>query len=158
MSKHFVLIGLPGSGKSTIGMKLAKKQGRAFVDLDCHIEAKMKMSIKAIFEQYGEATFRQIEWEAFQDVLTKPPSYIAVGGGLVYHAVKNGYSKPPETYIIYLNPPLKRLSSQLSRPNELAKRPLLTLGNQTLMARLMELKAERAASYIAWTDEEWLNY
>lgn len=158
MNKHIVFIGLPGSGKSTVGMKLAKKQGMAFVDLDGYIEANMKMSIKAIFEQYGEATFRQIEWEAFQEVLTKPPSYIAVGGGLVYHAVNNGYSKPPETYVIYLNPPLNRLISQLSGPNERSKRPLLTLGDQSLMARLKELKEERAASYIAWTDEEWLNY
>lgn len=158
MSKHIVLIGLPGSGKSTMGKKMADKHQMPFVDLDSYIEQKLQMTIKTIFDQYGEAHFRHVEWAAFNELLNNPSSYIAVGGGLVSHAVTQGYEKPTEAYCIFLNPPISRLYEHLNKPEELAKRPLLTLNDAPLMARLEALKAEREAAYMAWTDEQWLNY
>lgn len=81
MSKIF-LIGMPGSGKSTLGKKLASQLNFSFLDFDAELERSEGATIKAIFELKGEAYFRQIEAQ----VLSKVSEYekdlvIATGGG-----------------------------------------------------------------------------
>lgn len=158
MTKHFLLIGLPGSGKSTIGKKLAEKYQVSFIDLDAWIEESQKMCIRDIFEQFGEAYFRQVEWAALKEVLTYEPCYIALGGGFVMNAVSKGLKKPENVHCIYLNPPLDRLLNHLSGQDEINKRPLLANDNMPLEEKLIKLKGLREPSYRAWADEEWLNY
>jgi len=76
------LIGMPGSGKTTIANQLAKKIGYTYVDLDGMIEKDAHMFIEEIFERYGEKKFRQLE----TDAIMKLPAgnlVVACGGGIV---------------------------------------------------------------------------
>lgn len=81
--KNIVLIGFMGTGKTTIGRLLASRLGRPFVDCDKKVEFENGMTIREIFEHYGEAYFRQKE----KDMITKLSRYnnavIATGGGVV---------------------------------------------------------------------------
>lgn len=75
------LIGMPASGKSFIGKKLADSLEWAFIDLDLEIEKQEKKTIPMIFEDYGEDYFRKSEQKALQQVLKKQHLILATGGG-----------------------------------------------------------------------------
>ena len=84
MAKHLALVGLPGSGKSTIGRQVARQGGWVFVDADHAIEERLGCSIKDYFAQHGEAAFREIEAQVLRTLLQAPqPTVIATGGGAV---------------------------------------------------------------------------
>lgn len=79
---HIVLVGLPGSGKSTLGRTVAKALGCLFIDLDTAIEEKEQMWVPDIFNQKGEAYFREIESKTLRELLNLPgPLVLATGGG-----------------------------------------------------------------------------
>ena len=78
-----VLIGMPGSGKSTIGKALANKLGYKFIDTDSLIEKKEGMTIKEIFEKKGEPYFRKKEEEVSRKIVDSKKLVIATGGGMV---------------------------------------------------------------------------
>jgi shikimate kinase len=76
------LVGMPGSGKSSIGRRLAPRLGVAFVDADSKIEeAAGGMTIAEIFAKHGEAEFRALEARVIARLLDEGPSVIATGGG-----------------------------------------------------------------------------
>ena len=77
------LIGMPGSGKSTVAQALAERLGKPFVDLDAEIERRAGMSIPDIFAQQGEPAFRRREAAALADISKEPGQVIACGGGVV---------------------------------------------------------------------------
>lgn len=110
------LIGMPGSGKSTIARKLATKLDYQAIDLDAMIEKDAKMFIEDIFDKYGEKKFRELETEA----LTKLPKeriVVACGGGIV--TVKSN-KELMEGIKFYLDTDLdvikKRLETDYQRP------------------------------------------
>ena len=76
------LIGMPGSGKSTVGRLLSKALNYAFVDLDGMIEKDALMFIETIFETFGEKKFRQLETEALKNIHDEDV-IISCGGGIV---------------------------------------------------------------------------
>jgi XRE family aerobic/anaerobic benzoate catabolism transcriptional regulator len=81
------LLGLRGSGKTTIGKKLARRLRVPFVELDQHIETRAGLGLDEIFSLHGEQYYRRLEHDALTDLLSKPaPMVIAVGGGLVTSA------------------------------------------------------------------------
>ncbi|MDA9663290.1 shikimate kinase [Candidatus Pelagibacter sp.] len=79
--KNLVLIGMMGSGKSTIGSLLAKKLNFQFFDIDKIIETENKMKIVQIFEKKGESFFRKLEEKTSLKYLNVPNSVISLGGG-----------------------------------------------------------------------------
>jgi shikimate kinase len=81
VNKTVFLIGMMGSGKSTIGAELAACLDLPFLDLDLAIEKNEGRSITAIFEEFGEAHFRKLE-QAFIENLSKQVQVVACGGGL----------------------------------------------------------------------------
>ncbi len=81
MKRHLVLVGLPGSGKSTVGALVAAELGASFTDLDVAIEAMAGAPITEIFTTRGEAAFRELEREAMDAALRGDPQVIAPGGG-----------------------------------------------------------------------------
>ncbi len=81
--ENVVLIGMPASGKTTVGKLLAQRLGRAFIDTDDEIVAKAGKSIPDIFAQEGEAVFRQIESDVIRETGAKTGAVIATGGGAV---------------------------------------------------------------------------
>lgn len=80
---NIVLIGMPGSGKSTIGKLIAEKSGKEFIDTDEEIEKKSDMSIPYIFEKFGEDYFRKLESEVVKEAGKRTGCVISTGGGVV---------------------------------------------------------------------------
>ncbi len=80
---NIVLVGMPGSGKSTVGIQLAKALNLEFIDTDSEIVRRTGKKIPEIFELYGEAGFREIETNVIKDVSLKTGRVIATGGGAV---------------------------------------------------------------------------
>jgi len=83
MAPKAVLIGLPGSGKSTIGRRLAKALGVSLLDTDAAIEQTTGRSIADIFAADGEAEFRRIEEDVVKDALASHDGVLSLGGGAI---------------------------------------------------------------------------
>lgn len=79
--KNVVLIGFPGSGKSTVGQLLATTLHVEFIDLDQAIEERYHTSIPHLFEKYGEFVFRKCENKVLKELLQQDNLLIATGGG-----------------------------------------------------------------------------
>ena len=142
--RHIVLVGLPGSGKSTVGALVAEKLGRQFLDFDCVIERRHGDTIASIFAQFGEPGFRAIERELTAEVVEKQePSVLAPGGGWI--TIPEGVALlRPHGVLVYLRATpataLKRLGAAA------AARPLLA-GVESPLAALERLLAEREPLY-----------
>ena len=81
MNKNLVLIGMMGSGKSTIGKEISKKSSLKFKDIDQLIENSEKMKVRDIFDQKGEDFFRVVEEKIVLKTIKLPGQVIALGGG-----------------------------------------------------------------------------
>ena len=81
------LVGMPGSGKSTVGRQLARKLGVGFVDTDQVIELRIACSIREFFEREGEAPFRDLEEQVIADLTETRPGVLSTGGGSVLRAI-----------------------------------------------------------------------
>lgn len=80
---NLILVGMPGSGKTTVGSLLAASLGLPFYDADGEIEKKLGCSIPAFFAQRGEAAFRAVETEVLAELGKRSGCVIATGGGCV---------------------------------------------------------------------------
>ena len=80
-TRPILLVGMPGTGKSTIGSLLAAHLGLPFHDSDAMIEAGLGQSVAEIFTRHGEACFRHEEKALLADLMAGPPAVIAAGGG-----------------------------------------------------------------------------
>jgi shikimate kinase len=81
---HLVLVGMMGSGKTTVGRIVGERLGRRVVDSDQVIEARTGRTVREIFETDGEPAFRALETEALVEALTEQePLVIAAAGGVV---------------------------------------------------------------------------
>jgi len=78
-----ILIGLRGTGKTTVGRLLAEKLALPFLDADAELEARAGRTIREIFAEEGEKHFRELEVQVLQELLACKPSVIATGGGVV---------------------------------------------------------------------------
>lgn len=79
--RPIVFVGLMGSGKSTVGRRLAERLALPFVDADHEIEAGAGMTVAEIFNRLGEASFREREREAMARLAAGPPKVVGAGGG-----------------------------------------------------------------------------
>jgi shikimate kinase len=79
--RSIVMVGMMGAGKSAIGRRLALRLGLPFVDADAEIEQAANASINEIFEQHGEAYFRDGERRVIRRLLDETPKVLATGGG-----------------------------------------------------------------------------
>jgi shikimate kinase len=83
---NIFLIGMMGSGKSTVGRNLARQLSYSFIDTDSLIEKNQSLNIPEIFAKYGEDRFRELEKETLNFILESDHQVIATGGGLpCYH-------------------------------------------------------------------------
>ncbi len=130
---------MPGSGKTTIGRKLALKLAYPFIDLDAMIEKDALMFIDDIFEKYGEKTFRRLETESLMSI-KEEDAVISCGGGIV--TIKDNKAKM-NGYKVYLNTELDIIKERLIDD---VKRPLLRKKS------LEQLYEERMLKYIDFAD------
>ncbi len=140
-SMNIILVGLMGSGKSTIGKVLAKHFGKIFIDSDIEIQNRTGVSIPHIFDIEGEGGFRERESYVIQDTLGNSNIVLATGGGAVLKAA-NRKLMSERGIVVYLQADVNELW-QRTRGDK--NRPLLQTDNPLL--KLKELFAERDPLY-----------
>lgn len=113
--QNIVLIGMPSSGKSTVGRQLAKELGMEFADTDDMIVKKHKMPITEIFSVYGEEVFRKWEAECVREISLKSGYVIATGGGAVLKE-KSVRLLKQNGRLYFLDRPLELLMPTTDRP------------------------------------------
>jgi shikimate kinase len=122
-----VLIGYRGSGKTTIGRKLADRLWQKLVDTDKLVVEKAGKNIREIFEQDGEARFRDLEAEAVKDALARKEVVISLGGGAVLREENRAAIKASGHKVVYLRCTPEVLHQRIQADTETAAmRPNLT--------------------------------
>ena len=122
-----VLIGYRGCGKTTVGRKLADRLWQTFVDTDELVVRKAVKSIKEIFEQDGEAAFRDIESQVVRDVALLEDHVIALGGGSLGREENRRAVKGAGHKLIYLKCDPEELHRRIhADPQTADARPSLT--------------------------------
>ncbi len=115
---NIYLIGMMGSGKTTVGNHLAQSLDYRFIDTDQTIEAIAKQPVSAIFEQSGEACFRELETKVLAELSVYTRSVVATGGGIIQEQMNWSYLK--HGLIVWLNVDLeilkKRVAEDATRP------------------------------------------
>lgn len=135
-----ILIGLPASGKTTVGRQLARRLDMPFFDCDEAIGAAAGCSVSDIFARYGESYFRQLEHRTLETLCRKEGCVIATGGGAVLREDNRLLLRCSGT-VFWLDRPLADIMSTDFQTG----RPLLTVGRKALE----RLAAERRALYAA---------
>lgn len=136
-----VLVGMMGSGKSSVGRRLAVRLKRSFADADDEIEAAAGMNVAEIFDRYGEAYFRDGERRVIARLLTDRNSVIATGGGAFAEDATRRLILDGGT-AVWLDVPMPVLVERVSRRSH---RPLLVGRDPATV--LAELLARRAPAY-----------
>lgn len=148
-TRHLVLVGLMGSGKTTVARRVADRTGRRVVDLDAQVEATVGCSIPDLFATRGEEAFRDCETEALQATLVaEDRTVIATGGGVVVRTVNRELlRRSSHATVIWLDATPEALLARLGRGS--AGRPLL---HDDPAGVLRRLHGERAAWYAEVAD------
>jgi shikimate kinase len=140
---NVALIGMPGVGKSTLGVLLAKATGLDFVDTDVRIQAREGRPLQQIIDTDGRAAFRAIEEQAVLE-LSCGNTVISTGGSVVYSARAMGHLRSLG-HIVHLHLPLPLLRNRL---RDFGARGVVMVPGQTLE----DLFAERAPLYQRYAD------
>ncbi len=140
-SQSIVLIGMMGSGKSSVGKKLATHLNLPFVDSDTEIQREAGMTIVEIFERFGEPYFREAEAGMIATLLDKGPAVISTGGGAILNqGTADRIFK--NTISIWLDAPIPVLARRTQNNTD---RPLLNNNDQE--QTLIKLMNARRAIY-----------
>ncbi len=135
------LVGLPGSGKSSVGRQLARRLDLPFSDSDHVIEQRIGCSIRSFFEREGEAAFRDLEEIVIDDLMRTERGVVATGGGAVLRQV-NRERLRAGAKVIYLRSTPEEVYRRVRHDTN---RPLLLVDDP--MERLRALHAERDPLY-----------
>ena len=138
---NIYLIGMMGSGKSTIGPLLATQLGYSFLDTDTTIEKLVGQNVTEIFQTVGESEFRQIETQVLAEVSAHIRLVVATGGGIAIE--RENWNHLHQGLVIWLDPPVDLLVKRLQDDTS---RPLLATGDD-LRTKLTTLLAERRHRY-----------
>lgn len=142
MQIRCALVGMPGSGKSTVGRQLAHRTGVPFIDLDHRLERTIGTTIRSYFEEQGEARFRDLESEVLAEVVRQPGGLVlSTGGGAVLRPANRDALRQLGN-VIYLRAAPEEIYKRVKHDKT---RPLLQGGNP--MLKLRELYAQRDHLY-----------
>ena len=140
---NITLVGMPGCGKTTIGKKLAKKLGRAFIDLDIQFKEEYGTIPAQVISTKGEDEFRRMETLLAKKILPQSGLVIATGGGIVTRK-ENWFYLRANSKVCYLERPLNFLLRQ-----DTSNRPL------SRSTGIEELYKKRTPLYEQVCDEKW---
>ncbi len=135
------LVGLPGSGKTTVGRQLARRLGVSFVDSDQVIEQRLGCSIRAYFEREGETPFRDVEQTVIDELTLQASGVLSTGGGAVLREANRRHLHE-RSFVIYLRSGADELFRRLRHD---VSRPLLQVEDP--LGRLRDLYAQRDPLY-----------
>jgi shikimate kinase len=150
--KTVVLVGLMGSGKSTVGALVAQRTGRTLVDVDAVITARMSKTVRELWEEGGEAAYRHLESDVVLEVLRDDtPTVLAAPGGVVLDpAVRAALV---DSLVVWLRTSPSTLAGRV-RPGD--HRPLLEDSPAETFAAMAEMRSElyrQVATAIVDTDD-----
>ena len=141
--KNIIFIGMPASGKSTVGVVVAKRLGYGFVDTDLLIQAQEKKLLKEIIAEVGNEGFLQIENQVNRDLMVER-SVISPGGSVVYCEEAMKHFKEIGT-VVYLKVPFETINNRISNAKN---RGVVLKEGQTLK----DLYDERTALFEKYAD------
>ncbi len=141
LKSKIVLIGPPGSGKSTVGKALAKLLNLNFVDSDREIENSTGRKISEIFVENGEEYFRNIELSTVSDLLENFEGVISLGGGAPINPIIQQLLKDADYPVIFLDVSISQAANRIGFNKE---RPLLLVNPRQQWIKLMN---DRRAIY-----------
>jgi shikimate kinase len=138
---HVAFVGLPGSGKSTVGRHLARRLGWLFLDTDQVIEQRLGLSIREFFEREGEEPFRDMEQAVIDELTAGEPCVLSTGGGAVLRPANRDHLRQ-RSHAIYLHSLPEDVFRRLRHDRN---RPLLQVADP--LTRLRDLYALRDPLY-----------
>jgi shikimate kinase len=123
---NLVLIGLRGSGKTTVARHLAKRLGWPWFDSDMEIERRAGKSIAQIFADQGEPAFRELECEVVRELAARSRAVLALGGGAVARA-ENCQALAQQSHVVWLQASPETLWQRMQQdPTTAERRPALS--------------------------------
>ncbi|MDO4636567.1 MAG: shikimate kinase [Lautropia sp.] len=140
------LVGMMGAGKSTVGVRLARRLNRIFIDADRELEERLGVSVPTVFELEGEDGFRRRETQLLQELCARDGLVLATGGGAVL-SPHNRKTLSTFGEVIYLQASPADLWQRLRRDRH---RPLLRTPNPR--ERIYQLTREREPFYLEVAD------
>ena len=135
------LVGLPGSGKSTVGRQLARRLQLPFLDSDHVIEERLGCSIRDYFEREGESSFRDVEESVIDELTNLATGVLSTGGGSVLRP-SNRQNLHRRSHVVYLRSSPEELFRRLRHDTN---RPLLQVADP--LGRLRDLYVQRDPLY-----------
>mmetsp|Transcript_10048 Transcript_10048/g.17091 ORF Transcript_10048/g.17091 Transcript_10048/m.17091 type:complete len:329 (-) Transcript_10048:11-997(-) len=141
------LVGMMGSGKSTVGKEISSALGYSFLDMDTVIEQVTKKSIPQIFDEEGEDEFRTIETQVLSQICGYGRCVVSTGGGVVIRPINWGLIR--QGIVVWLDAPVDELHKRLSNDQQKEGRPLLASAEASdqLLSRLTDLMKQRRSLY-----------
>ena len=147
--QNIILIGFMGSGKTTLGRKIARQLGLEFLDADEEIQKQLGLSIATIFDQHGELHFRELERTWITHFPVQFKGVISVGGGLPCYR-DNIKLLRDLGFVIYLERTPKELFQRLTKAKK--QRPLLAELNEEEMLDFIENKIHERQDFYQQAD------
>ncbi|MHA7601270.1 shikimate kinase [Alicycliphilus sp. T452] len=143
MQTRCALVGMPGSGKSTVGRQLARRLGLPFIDLDQRLEQQLGTSIRSYFELHGEQAFRDHEAALLAELAGEPGAMVlSTGGGAVLRPENREALRRGFAHVLYLRASPEEIFRRIRHDRT---RPLLQVADP--LGRLRELYQVRDPLY-----------
>lgn len=134
MVVDIVLIGPPGSGKSSVGKALSRKLSRPWIDTDTEVESRAGKKISEIFLEDGEATFRAIESDVVDEVMGSEAGIVSLGGGSVLNESSQKRITTAKE-VVFLDVSISNAAPRVGFNKD---RPLLAINPRQQWLQLME--------------------
>lgn len=129
-----MLVGMMGSGKSTVGRLLARRLRRPFLDTDALVEQRSGCTVRELIVERGEPAFRDLESEVLADALaSETPAVVAAAGGVVLRADNRAVLRDRAGKVVWLAAPLDVLAGRIRSGKH---RPLLDTDPEGTLERL----------------------